>query len=552
MKPLNIDSLPAEQTPAAVTAEPSNSPRVEKLVSLLKPCIPPLGNRHGFYLALTGFFAKQLLPLAEAKAVVIALCEYTGTERLIGERLTLAETSYAKHAAGDVVAGLDGLVDALRHSVGAGAHTVAVNVAETITPIGGDTELETKQIRGKTSMEQSADPRLGKINQNTLAFNLQTLPEWQGVIKYDVFRQERVAVRAGPVELSAETGKWTDTDTKRIKNWFEVHQGVNPSVDTLEAALDVVAHDNEFNSVVDYLESLPKKGEAGYVDKLSRVMGLQSLIERKMLRVWLVSAVARAYKPGVFVKGAFCMQGPQNAGKTAFLRIMFGDQYRVSLNGDLADDKMIGEKLAGAWVAEIEEAHAVKRTDKDALKRFISSQYDDFRPAYGRHKIRHERTCAIAITTNQTEFLDDETGNVRFYCVRVAEKMDLREIERLRDSVWAEVRDAYKTGEPWYLTDERDQEAAAELAKNYEIVDPLEEWITEKLAGKASVSVREMIQLAAVLGSEVIANMAAKERFAERRFARALLKAGCRRRKSNGRIYYDVPAELAQAGKKTA
>lgn len=544
MPGLIVSELPEAPVFEKPQDAPKNSERVEKLVAILKPTIPPKGHRYGFYMALTGFFAKQLLPLSEAKAVVLALCDYTGAVDKIGERLTLCETSYGKHAAGTLVAGLDGLEEAFRHSVGAQARIVVEAVSRAITPIGTKEEKDTTpgDERPQPTLECNGEEKLAKTTQNRMAFNLRTLPEWQGTIRFDVFKRARIA-KGTPVALDAETGKWSDTDTRRVKNWFEVHQSVNPSEDMCEAALDLVSKDNCFNSVVDYLDGLPAS-ETG-IDQLCMALGLQSDIERKMLRIWLISAVARAYRPGCFVKGALVLQGPQNAGKTTFLRIMFGDDYRVSLNGDLSDDKTIGEKLAGAWVAEIEEAHAVKRTDKDALKRFISSQKDKYRPAYGRHSIEQERTSVIAITTNQTEFLDDETGNVRFYCLRVT-SIDLVAVERLRDQVWAEARDAYKAGEDYYLTETKDQNAAAELAKEYEVIDPLEEWVTEKLTGKKTVSVREMIQLAGAIGSELMASKAAHDKTAERRFARALLKAGCRRRKSNGRIVYDVPKEFAE------
>jgi len=87
------------------------------------------------------------------------------------------------------------------------------------------------------------------------------------------------------------------------------------------------------------------------------------------------------------------------------------------------------------------------------VKTFASRQEDKARPAYAHRVAVRKRTCVFLGTTNSEEYLQDQTGNRRFWPVPII-KVDIEAVRRDRDQLWAEAVVAEATGEPLYLPEE--------------------------------------------------------------------------------------------------
>ena len=104
---------------------------------------------------------------------------------------------------------------------------------------------------------------------------------------------------------------------------------------------------------------------------------------------------------------------------------------------------------------------ATRKAEVEQIKQFISKQEDTYRAAYARRTQSHLRQCVFFGTTNDAEFLRDPTGARRFWPVTVAvtEVTPQALTEDTVDQIWAEIVEAFDSGEPWYLS--KDVEAIA-------------------------------------------------------------------------------------------
>jgi predicted P-loop ATPase len=155
--------------------------------------------------------------------------------------------------------------------------------------------------------------------------------------------------------------------------------------------------------------------------------------------------------------------GSQGIKKSSFLDILgrgwFSDSFST------VHGKESFEQLQGAWIIEIAELSAFKKSEVEAIKHFVSKKKDDFRPAYARSPETFKRQCVFFGTTNNLEFLKDPTGNRRFWPIMCgqssAKKETFKDLPKEVDQLWAEAVQLYNKGEKLFLTKELEEQARA-------------------------------------------------------------------------------------------
>jgi len=192
---------------------------------------------------------------------------------------------------------------------------------------------------------------------------------------------------------------------------------------------------------------------------------------RAVGKAWLIQAVARAMEPGCKADAVLILQGIQGCRKSTTCKVLGGEWFRDS-------DIDLGSKdrysaLEGAWIYELGELDAMRKADARALKAFVSSQVDSYRPSYGRNVRDTPRTTVFVGTTNDHEFLVDATGSRRYLVAEVGQCYP-EQLAEDRDQLWAEAVALYRSGEPWYL------DAASEAAREEqaETFAPVDSWDT--------------------------------------------------------------------------
>jgi len=288
-----------------------------------------------------------------------------------------------------------------------------------------------------------------------------------------------------------------DNDYNIDREWLSRCYDVDFSMDMVARTIEQVAKESRRNPLVQYLDGLAWDGEQRIDAWLVRSAGAQdTALNREIGRKFLVGAVARAMQPGCQMDSTLILVGEQGAGKSTLFRKLAGDVYfsdsKVDLTANLKDAYQL---LADVWMVEFAELFAFKRADAEGIKSFLTSRTDRFRPSYGRNTVTMPRHCVFCGTTNDDEFLRDPSGSRRFWCVRVADSVDVGWVEDNRDQLWAEAVHAYRSSAGqdfrWWLTPEAEQQRIA-ASQEFEEYDPWTEEVLEYIHG------RDLVQISGV------------------------------------------------------
>jgi putative DNA primase/helicase len=261
-----------------------------------------------------------------------------------------------------------------------------------------------------------------------------------------------------------------DHDLRSLLVYFQsVLRVSNTHKVVLEDALIAHAVDRKKNEPQEWVKSLQWDG----VDRISGFFTLfcgadKNAYSEAVSRNFWVSIIARIFNPGCQVDNMVVLEGSQGVRKTSLLRAIGGPWY-CSASAEIGT-KPFWEQIIGRVVVEFSELEGMNRSETTSLKRDISTTVDRFRPSYGRSAGDFPRTCVFVGTTNKEDYLKDETGNRRFWPIRV-EYINLESFIKERDQVFAEAYFRWKRGDSWWEMPE--EETLHEQAQRME-VDPWE------------------------------------------------------------------------------
>jgi predicted P-loop ATPase len=136
----------------------------------------------------------------------------------------------------------------------------------------------------------------------------------------------------------------------------------------------------------------------------------------------------------------------QGTSKTSTLRTMVPhEDHYVELDLNARDEDLC-RKMRGKLIGEMAELRGISGKDVESVKAWISRRREEWVPKYLEFSRTFPRRLVLVGTSNQEEFLADETGNRRWLPMLVGPKQDIGAIERDRTQLWAEAYDAYLGG----------------------------------------------------------------------------------------------------------
>lgn len=283
-------------------------------------------------------------------------------------------------------------------------------------------------------------------------------PLLNGLLAYDMLKETIVFTRPSFTAKGSKKGDLVnDTDISIIKGRIERMHGIYNDA-KLNDAIEQVSSDNAFHPIKLYLESLTWDGVPRIDTFLVDYMGAEdNAYTREAFRKMLLAAVTRIYEPGRKFDTALVFYSEQGVGKSTLIQRLSKGWFNDSLTN--LSGKESYEAIQFAWLVELAELSALRKSDVEAVKNFISKREDTYRGAYARRVKTHKRQCVFFGSTNDDEFLKDATGNRRFFPVEVKRTRKTRlifepEFDAVVDQLWAEAMEGYMLGEALTLSDE--------------------------------------------------------------------------------------------------
>tara|TARA_R100001082_G_scaffold54472_1_gene29816 strand:- start:7614 stop:8933 length:1320 start_codon:yes stop_codon:yes gene_type:complete len=316
--------------------------------------------------------------------------------------------------------------------------------------------------------------------------------------------------------------EYKDTDDTKIQMWIDSVYGMRVSTTAVAEVARLVGEENGVNPLVDWLNGLQWDGVKRLDYWLVKGVGADDVsLNRDMGRRWMISAVARAIKPGCKADCCLILFGPQGARKSTTFRVLAGDEYFCDTPMDIGSPNAYSQ-IRRAWIYEIAELDSIRKRANSRTKAFLSAGFDNYRPAYGRHSVTIKRHCVFCGTTNEESFISDNTGSRRFWPVKIG-KVDLDWVSSNRDQLWAEAVNAFNNNEPWWL-DNKNEIDLKSVSEDFREVDPwqpiLEKWllgrrdlmVSEILADGLGLDSNQMTKFAQMRVSDVLRNLGWKRR----------------------------------------
>lgn len=323
---------------------------------------------------------------------------------------------------------------------------------------------------------------------------LQHSPAWAGAIAFDESRGEIVMANPAPA-IAVPTGAtwrmrvWTDADDTAAAVWLQRQWRLRVSPDTVAQAVGLIASARRINPLTAYLRELRWDGVPRLETWLTTYCGAEdSAYTRAIGATWLRGTVGRALRPGIKLDGALIFEGHQGKGKSSVLGILGGEWFTDDVRE--LDSKDAAQAIGRAWIVELAELSALGRSELEATKAFITRKVDRYRPPYGRRVIEAPRRCAFAGSTNRDVYLNDGTGNRRFWPVKIL-RADLEGLAADRDQLLAEAVATWGGGDVALPPDVWG--AAAEQQEARYQADAWEDLVATYLIGRDATTVGDVL-----------------------------------------------------------
>lgn len=181
---------------------------------------------------------------------------------------------------------------------------------------------------------------------------------------------------------------------------------------------------DKFNPIAEYFKNLKTyepNVEPDYIQLLANHIGAEDQIEFNLhYKKWLVRAVRCALDDTYYNKQAFVLvHDKQDSGKSTFCRFHCPPPLSDYIAEEISTDKDGLILLAKNFLINLDELSTLHKSEINSLKSYFSKDRINVRLPYDSKNSIITRKCSFIGSTNRGQFLQDETGSVRWLCFKI-------------------------------------------------------------------------------------------------------------------------------------
>ena len=221
------------------------------------------------------------------------------------------------------------------------------------------------------------------------------------------------------------------------------------SMNAITAYLPIIAKKNGYNPVAEMLKGKIWDGK-DRLTELYDIMHITDAFQQLLIRKWLMQAISVTLynndKEPFAAEGTLTLVGGQAIGKTTLARKL-GISSKICKTGISVDPRNKDTIITAisCFIAELGELESTFKADISALKAFLTLDYDTVRVPYGRSYEKITRRTTFIATVNSRDFLIDESGNRRFWCVDCPKRFELAKLQEFDEiQLWLQVHEIVK------------------------------------------------------------------------------------------------------------
>lgn len=209
--------------------------------------------------------------------------------------------------------------------------------------------------------------------------------------------------------------------------------------ETMRSAVEVVAHENKFDSLKEWANSLKWDGVGRVASFAHTHLGVSLNAYHQAVSFYLWTALAgRAVEPGIKADYVPVLVGKEGTGKTQTVEALAPNpRFFASIDMQAKQDDL-ARKTRGVVVAEWSEMRGAKTRDEEAIKDFVTRREENHTPKFKERNVRYLRRFVIIGTTNDMGVLPAYGDARRWFPLEIAENINIEAIKHDREQLWAE------------------------------------------------------------------------------------------------------------------
>jgi hypothetical protein len=180
----------------------------------------------------------------------------------------------------------------------------------------------------------------------------------------------------------------------------------------------------KYNPFLKYYQELPAwDGMTDYILHLAGFVKVKECDRNRFdnhFKKWMVRMVKCSIVDDYFNKQAFILvHDRQNSGKSTFCRFLCPPKLKEYIAENISVDKDSRILLTTNLIINLDELSTLSKVEINALKSLFSKDKINERLPYDRRNSILPRRASFIGSTNQAEFLNDESGSVRWLCFNI-------------------------------------------------------------------------------------------------------------------------------------